>query len=309
MVEDHPMTADSRVEAVRRFNRLYTRRIGALQAAHLDTPFSLTEARVLYELAHRDDLTLSVLAAELRLDPGYLSRLLRALERRGLVARRRAAGDSRRQLLRLTPKGARAFADLEARTRDEVGGMLRELPGEARARLVEALGAVENLLGGQASSVRLRPHRHGDIGWVVQRHGELYREEYGYDERFEALVAEIAARFIQRYDARRERCWIAERDGVRVGAVFLVRKSEKTAQLRLLLVEPAARGLGLGKRLVGECIAFARQAGYRRLVLWTQSELAAARGMYVKAGFRLVRREPHRSFGKRLVGEYWALDL
>jgi DNA-binding MarR family transcriptional regulator/GNAT superfamily N-acetyltransferase len=303
------MLADPRVEAVRRFNRLYTRRIGALQAAHLDTPFSLTEARLLYELAHRADPTLSVLAAELGLDRGYLSRLLRALERRGLVARRREAGDARRQPLRLTGKGARAFAALEARTRDEVGSMLNALPGDARKRLVDALGAVEGLLGGSAGELRLRSPRPGDLGWVVQRHGELYREEYGYDERFEALVAEIAARFVKRFDAKRERCWIAERDGVRVGAVFLVRKSARTAQLRLLLVEPSARGIGLGKRLVGECIAFARGAGYRRLVLWTQSELAAARGIYQKAGLRLVARERHRSFGKSLTGEYWALEL
>ena len=303
------MSPDPRVEALRRFNRLYTRRIGALQAGHLDTPYSLTEARVLYELAHREVPTLSSLARELQLDAGYLSRLLAGLERRGLLARRRAAGDGRRQLLRLTGKGVRAFAVLESRTREELGGLLQALPGEARARLVAALGAAESLLGAPAGEVRLRSHRPGDIGWVVQRHGELYREEFGYDERFEALVAEIAARFVHRLDAKRERCWIAERDGVRLGAVFVVRKSARTGQLRMLLVEPAARGIGLGKRLVGECIAFARAAGYRRLVLWTQSELLAARGIYEKAGFRLVGRERHRSFGKALTGEYWALAL
>jgi DNA-binding MarR family transcriptional regulator/N-acetylglutamate synthase-like GNAT family acetyltransferase len=303
------MTPDPRVEAVRRFNRLYTRRIGALQAGHLDTPFSLTEARVLYELAHREEPTLTSLAKELQLDAGYLSRLLRGLERRGLAARRRAAGDGRRQLLRLTGKGARAFADLEGRTREEVGAMLKALPGQDQARLLAALGTAETVLGARPGALRLRPHRPGDIGWVIQRHGELYGEEYGYDQRFEALVAEIAARFVNRFDARRERCWIAERDGVRLGAVFLVRKSATTAQLRLLLVEPAARGIGLGKRLVEECIAFAREAGYRKFVLWTQSELAAARGIYLKAGFRLVGREKHRSFGKSLTGEYWELRL
>lgn len=303
------MLADSRVEAVRRFNRLYTRRIGALQAAHLDTPFSLTEARVLYELAHRKEPTLSALAKELQLDAGYLSRLLRGLERRALVARRRAAGDGRRQLLRLTGKGGRAFAALEGRTREEVGAMLKALPEQAQARLLEALGTAETVLGAAPGALRLRPHRPGDIGWVIQRHGELYGQEYGYDLRFEALVAQIAARFVHRFDARRERCWIAERDGARLGAVFLVRKSAATAQLRLLLVEPAARGTGLGKRLVEECIAFARGAGYRKLVLWTQSELAAARGIYQKAGFRLVGREKHRSFGKSLTGEYWELGL
>jgi DNA-binding MarR family transcriptional regulator/N-acetylglutamate synthase-like GNAT family acetyltransferase len=303
------MSADPRVEAVRRFNRLYTRRIGALQPAHLDTPFTLTEARVLYELAHRDEPTLSTLARELQLDAGYLSRLLRGLERRALVARRRAAGDGRRQLLRLTGKGARAFADLEGRTREELGAMLAAMPGQAQASLVAALGTAEATLGAEPGPLHLRSHRPGDIGWVIQRHGELYKDEYGYDERFEALVAGIAARFIERLDAPRERCWIAERDGIRVGAVFLVRKSASVAQLRLLLVEPAARGLGLGRRLVGECIAFARAAGYRKLVLWTQSDLVAARGIYRQAGFKLVRRERHRSFGKRLTGEYWELDL
>jgi DNA-binding MarR family transcriptional regulator/N-acetylglutamate synthase-like GNAT family acetyltransferase len=300
---------DARVEAVRRFNRLYTRRIGALQRGHLDTPYSLTEARVLYELAHREDLTLSVLAAELGLDRGYLSRLLRGLERRALVSRRREASDARRQPLRLTAKGARAFAVLEGRTREEVGGMLKALPGDARTRLVDALGAVEGLLGAKAGEARLRAHRPGDIGWVIQRHGELYREEYGYDERFEALVAGIAAQFIEKLDARRERCWIAERDGVRVGAVFLVRQSPRVAKLRLLLVEPSARGIGLGRRLVESCVDFARAAGYRKLVLWTQSELMAARAIYEKLGFRKVRSETHRSFGKKLVGEYWELAL
>lgn len=303
------MPVDARVEAVRRFNRLYTRRIGALQAAYLDAPFSLTEARVLYELAHREDLTLSVLAAELGLDRGYLSRLLRGLEGRGLVSRRREAGDARRQPLRLSAKGARAFAALEERTREEVGGMLQALPGDARGRLVDALGAVEGLLGGRAGEVRLRAHRPGDIGWVIQRHGELYREEYGYDERFEALVAGIAAQFIEKLDPRRERCWIAERDGARVGAVFLVKQSARVAKLRLLIVEPSARGLGLGKRLVQACIDFSRAAGYRKLVLWTQSELAAARAIYQRSGFRKVRSEPHRSFGKSLTGEYWERPL
>ena len=303
------MPADPRVEAVRRFNRLYTRRIGALQAAHLDTPFSLTEARVLYELAHREDLTLSALVADLRLDRGYLSRLLAGLERRGLVARRRAAGDGRRQLLRLAAKGQRAFGELESRTRDEVGGMLKALPVDGRERLVAALGSVESMLGGAAGEVRLRAHRAGDIGWVIQRHGELYGEEYGYDLRFEAMVAEIAARFVQRFDAKRERCWIAERDGVRLGAVFLVKQSARVAKLRMLIVEPSARGLGLGRRLVDACVDFARAAGYRKLVLWTQSELTAARAIYAKRGFRKVREEPHHSFGKKLVGEYWELDL
>ncbi|HEX5093256.1 MAG TPA: helix-turn-helix domain-containing GNAT family N-acetyltransferase [Burkholderiales bacterium] len=303
------MTPDPRVEALRRFNRLYTRRIGVLQAGHLDTPYTLTEARVLYELAHREAPTLSALAGELQLDAGYLSRLVAALERRGLLARRRAPGDGRRQLLRLTGKGARAYALLESRTREELGGLLQALPGESRGQLVAALGSAEALLGGAGGEVRLRAHRPGDIGWVIQRHGELYGEEYGYDVRFEALVAEIASRFVHRFDARRERCWIAERDGVRLGAVFVVRRSARTAQLRMLLVEPAARGLGLGKRLVAECIDFARAAGYRKLVLWTQSELTAARAIYEKAGFRLVGRERHRSFGKALTGEYWARAL
>ena len=297
------------VEAVRRFNRFYTRRIGVLAERALYRPYSLAEARVLYELGHRDGATASALAGELGLDPGYLSRILKAFARRGLVSAARAAGDARRRPLSLTAAGRKACAALEARSRKEVGAMLGRLPAPARARLAGAMSEVEKLLERPSSEVSLRSHRPGDIGWVVHRHGALYHQEYGWDETFEALVAGIARDFIENLDPERERCWIAEIDGRPVGSVFLVQQSRHVAKLRLLLVEPEARGRGVGKRLVDACIAFARAKGYRKLVLWTQSNLVAARGIYRAAGFRLVKREPHASFGAKLTGEYWALGL
>jgi DNA-binding MarR family transcriptional regulator/GNAT superfamily N-acetyltransferase len=302
----------ARIEAVRRFNRFYTRRIGVLREGLLDSPFSLAEARVLYELAHRDGPTASDLAGDLALDPGYLSRLLRGLERQGVVARRRSDTDGRRSHLALTARGRRAFAMLDSRSAAEVAAMLDQVPEPEQPRLVRAIETVERLLGAQPvprAPYLLRTHQPGDIGWVVSRHGALYAREYGWDERFEALVASIAARFIDHFDPKRERCWIAERDGENVGSVFLVRKSATVAQLRLLIVEPAARGLGIGRRLVDECERFARQCGYRRIVLWTNSILHAARAIYEAAGYRLVREEPHHSFGHDLVGQYWELKL
>jgi DNA-binding MarR family transcriptional regulator len=300
---------DSPVEAVRRFNRFYTRRIGVLGERALYRPYSLAEARVLYELGHRDGATAAALAGELGLDPGYLSRILKAFARRGLVSAGRTAGDARRRPLSLTAAGRKACAALEARSRKEVGAMLGRLAEPARLRLAGAMGEVESLLEGPSSEVSLRAHRPGDIGWVVQRHGALYHQEYGWDERFEALVAGIAKDFIEKLDPARERCWIAETGGRPVGCVFLVKNSTTVAKLRLLLVEPEARGLGIGKRLVAECIAFARAKGYRRLVLWTQSNLAAARAIYKAAGFRLAKRERHHAFGYDLTGEYWELEL
>jgi DNA-binding MarR family transcriptional regulator/N-acetylglutamate synthase-like GNAT family acetyltransferase len=299
------------VDAVRRFNRFYTGRVGALREGLLGSPYPLPQARLIYELGSRGACAATELAAALDLDAGYLSRLLQGLARRGLLKARRAAEDARRSVLALTPKGEKAFALLDARSRDEVRAMLHELTPGSQSRLVQAMHAVEKILGKEkaAAKISLRAHRPGDIGWVVQRHGALYAAEHGYDERFEALVAGIAARFIQRLDPARERCWIAEAAGEPLGCVFLVKKSRLVAQLRLLLVEPAARGRGLGARLVAECVAFAREKGYRRLVLWTQSDLYAARSIYRAQGFRLVKKEPHRSFGRRLVGEYWALEL
>jgi DNA-binding MarR family transcriptional regulator/N-acetylglutamate synthase-like GNAT family acetyltransferase len=303
---------EARVEATRRFNRFYTRRIGVLQEGLLQSPFSLAEARVLYELAHREGPRAAELGKELGLDAGYLSRILRGLRKRGLVDQRPSPADGRTNLLALTRRGKAAFATLDKRSRQEVGAMLAALPPRGQGRLVEAMGAIEELLGGgrrAAVPYLLRSHQPGDMGWVVHRHGVLYAEEYGWDERFEGLVAEIVARFVKRFDAKRERCWIAEQGGEIVGSVFLVKQSRTVARLRLMLVEPKARGMGIGTRLVGECIRFARQAGYARITLWTNSVLRAARHIYEQSGFRLVHEEPHTSFGHDLVGETWDLTL
>jgi DNA-binding MarR family transcriptional regulator/N-acetylglutamate synthase-like GNAT family acetyltransferase len=302
----------ARVEAVRGFNRFYTQKIGVLRKGLLASPFPLTEARILYELGRRRNLTASDLCRELGLDAGYVSRILRAFEKKRLIARRRSAEDGRRSFLGLTAAGRAAFALLDRRSRAEIGMILDRLPEGDQVRLVAAMRSIERLLGAQTADKpawRLRPHRAGDMGWVVQRHGEIYAEEYGWDESFEALVAEIVAKFIQTYDPARERCWIAEWHGAPAGSVFLVRQSERTAKLRLLIVEPAARGLGIGAALVEECLRFANAAGYRKVTLWTQSILTAARRIYQQAGFRLVRTEPHRSFGHDLVGEYWEKKL
>jgi DNA-binding MarR family transcriptional regulator/GNAT superfamily N-acetyltransferase len=300
------------IEAVRRFSRFYMRRIGVLHEGLLESPFTLTEGRVVYELAHHETTTAAELAKELDLDPGYLSRMLKNLEQRGYIARRPAEADGRQTILALSEQGEAAFAEINARSRAHVGGLLDPLGADDQARLIEALATVTRLLG-EAPQRRvpyiLRPHQPGDIGWVIGRHGELYAEEYGFDETFEALVAEICAGFPKTFDARRERCWIAEKDGLNVGCVFLVRQSDEVAKLRCLLVEPKARGLGIGARLVAECIRFARQKGYRKITLWTNSNLLAAIRLYRQAGFQLVAEEPHRSFGQDLVGQTWELEL
>ncbi len=303
----------SHIDAVRAFNRFYTRQIGVLHEGLLQSPFSLTEARVLYEIANRKQPTATALRQELKLDPGYLSRLLSKLERRGLVRRSASQSDGRQNLLGLTAKGKKTFATLDVRQRDEVASLLRPLSPAGQAGLVQAMRSIETLLGAPSqprAPYILRPHQPGDMGWVVHRHGVLYAQEYGYDEQFEALVAEIAAKFIQEFDPKRERCWIAEKDGEIVGSVFLVKKSQTVAKLRLLLVEPSARGLGIGKRLVDECLRFARQVGYKKMVLWTQSELPAARHIYEQAGFLLVEEKPHQSWGRdNLVSQIWELKL
>jgi DNA-binding MarR family transcriptional regulator/GNAT superfamily N-acetyltransferase len=302
-----------RVDSVRGFNRFYTRQIGVLGEHLLDSPFSLSEMRVLYELAHRDSPTAVVLARDLAVDPGYLSRMLRRFETRGLLARTPSPADARHALLRLTARGRSAFAALEERARAEVSSMLGRLSSADQRQIVEAMGTIERLLAPEApakqASYLLRPHQPGDIGWVVHRHGAIYASEWGYNEEFEALVARIVADFIDNFDPKRERCWIAERDGDVVGSVFLVTKSKTVAKLRLLLVEPQARGLGIGRRLVDECIRFARLAGYRTLTLWTQSELTAARRLYKQAGFRRTHEEPGHSFGKDTIAETWELRL
>lgn len=300
------------MEAVRRFNRTYTRQIGVLHEHLLESPFSLTEARVLYEIAHRDDVTAGTLAGELGLDPGYLSRMLGAFGRQGLVSRKRSEGDGREFLLRVTAKGRQAFGRLDAASREQVGALLRTLCADDRGHLVDAMGTIQRLLGsgpGEPAPWIVREPGPGDLGWVIQRHGALYAREYGWDREFEALVAEIVARFVQRFDPKRERCWIAEKDGENLGCIFCVKRSKTVAQLRMLLVEPAARGLGVGRRLVEDCIAFARRAGYKKVTLWTNDILHAARHIYVKAGFRLVHEDRHHSFGHDLVGQTWDLNL
>jgi DNA-binding MarR family transcriptional regulator/N-acetylglutamate synthase-like GNAT family acetyltransferase len=303
---------DRRVGDVRHFNRFWTRQIGVLREEYLESPFSLTEVRVLYELAHGEETTASELGEELGLDAGYLSRILRGFEKHGLIHRRPSEADGRRRLLRLTDRGREAFAPLDARSRSEIGAMLGGMSITGQERLVGAMRTIERLLSARPEPVvpyLLRPHQPGDMGWVVHRHGVLYAREYGWDERFEALVAEIVAKFIQQYDPSVERCWIAERDGEIVGCVFLVRASQEIAKLRLLLVEPEARGLGIGSRLVEECIRFARQAGYLKITLWTNDVLNSARRIYEGMGFRLVHEKPHHSFGHDLVGQTWELML
>ena len=301
-----------RIAAVRRFSRFYTGAIGALREHLHDSRFSLTEARVLYELAHRQDLTATAIGRDLGLDSGYLSRILQRFSRDGLLRRERSPRDGRQTCLTLTEAGSAAFAPLDAASASEIATLLTGLPDPAQSVLVAAMGQIEALLGGMDSAPRpwlLRPPRPGDIGWVVARHGALYAEEYAFDAQFEALVAKVAGAFLEANDPACERCWIAERDGVNVGSIFLVRGDLDTARLRLLLVEPSARGAGIGRRLVAECIAFARAAGYRRVVLWTNDILTAARHLYVESGFRLVASKPHRDFGPAIVGEDWTLEL
>ena len=324
-----PLTSDSerRISDMRRFNRFYTQKIGVLQEGLLDSVFSLAEVRVLYELAHwRDEAdsealtpkphtpSASRLAARLGLDEGYLSRLLGGFEKQRLIVRKASPEDGREYILALTPLGRRAFAPLDRRSRTQVAAMLAPLSEGDRSRLAAAMTTIEQVLGRRSRDQEWAPYtlrslRPGDIGWVTHRHGVLYSAEYGYDVRFEALVAEIGAHFVQAFDVERERCWIAERDGEILGCVFLVSKTRTVAKLRLLLVEPGARGLGLGARLVDECVAFARHAGYRKIVLWTQSELLAARRIYEQRGFRRIAEEAHKSFGRDLVAETWALRL
>ena len=301
---------EQRIAAVRRFSRFYTGIIGALQEHLLESRFSLTEARVLFELANREGATASMLGRELGLDAGYLSRILQRFVQDGLLERTLSDSDRRQSILQLTAAGRAAFAPLNACSQEQAGAMLARLPDPAQEAVVAAMRQIETLLGATpAASWRLRDPAAGDIGWVVSRHGALYAQEYGFDARFEALVAQVAGGFLAQHDPARERCWIAERDGVKLGSVFLVRADDDVAKLRLLLVEPAARGLGIGRQLVAECIAFARGAGYRRMTLWTNDILVAARAIYQAAGFRMVASQPHGMFGPAIVGEDWDLEL
>lgn len=301
-----------RVAAVRRFNRFYTRRIGVLNDALLGSGFSLAEARVLWELAHQDNLTASTLEAALGLDAGYLSRVLAGFRARGYVSSSASARDARVRELRLTARGRKALAPLERRAVREVRRMLSRLAPGGQERLLAAMAAIETLLGEPAREPRafvLRDPAPGDFGWIVERHGALYAREHGWDASFEALVASIVGRFMGSRKPAREHAWIAEREGERLGCVLVVERSPRVAQLRLLLVEPAARGMGVGSALVEQCIRFARDAGYRKIMLWTQASLAAARRIYAAQGFRKVRVERHHSFGRELVGEDWQLAL
>jgi len=306
-------TTEDPISTVRRFNRFYTTQIGVVNEHLVDSEYSLSEMRVLYELAHRDQPTAGALCKELGLDPGYLSRMLRSFEKRGLLSRTESKSDARQNLLSLTPQGRKTFGPLEARWQQQMVHLLENIPSTDRKRLAEAMRTIEAILGTKSEatpSYLLRPHRAGDMGWVVQRHGEIYWQEYRYDERFEAFVAEIVAHFVLHLDPKREACWIAEKDGENVGSIFVVRKSNTVAKLRLLLVEPSARGLGIGKRLVEECVRFSRDAGYKKVVLWTQSELHAARHLYQQAGFKVVDKQRHDSFGRKgLVAETWELKL
>jgi DNA-binding MarR family transcriptional regulator/GNAT superfamily N-acetyltransferase len=309
---------DSHVVAVRRFNRFYTRQIGVLRKTFLDSPYSLGEARVLHEIASRRAPTASDIARVLDLDAGYLSRLLRKFERRGLVRRTASPRDARQSHLSLSPRGRRAYAPLERRSQRDAALMLAPLVPAARSRLIGAMQTIETLLGSDAAeqpsgregdSYILRAPRPGDFGWIVRRHAELYAREYGWTEPFEGLCAQIVADFANDHDKKRERCWIAEMDGEPVGCVFLVKDSAKVARVRLLLVDPKARGLGLGARLVAECMRFARRAGYAKITLWTHSVLTAARHVYQKAGFRLTGTERHRSWGRPVTSEFYDLNL
>ena len=348
---------DDPVKAVRRFNRFYTRQIGVLQEHLLHSQFSLTEVRVLYELAQRASVTAVELCQELGLDRGYLSRMLQNFEKQRWIETTPSPADRRRIFLSLTSKGKKVFAPLDSRSSEEVAAMLSRLSRSQQRKLLGAMEEIESLLnpaepstptptaglsqrkpepqgpkpgatlrvggttGGPAQqsppseltlepAYVLRQHRPGDMGWVVQRHGVLYSQEYGYDERFEALVAEIVAEFIQNFDPKHERCWIAEKEGDPVGTAFLVKKSKTVAKLRLLLVEPSARGLGIGRRLVSECVRFAREVGYKKTVLWTQSELHTARHLYEQAGFKRTAQKAHQSWGRKdLVAETWELSL
>jgi len=304
----------SHIAAVRRFSRFYTRRIGLLHEGLLGGELTLAEGRIIYELAQAPGTTARRLSDELGLDPAYLSRILQRFQEQGLITRTASPADARQSLLSLTDKGTGVYGTINDRSRQEIGAMLERLTPVQQDRLVAALASAEALLGGGAAAeprvpYLLRPPAVGDMGWIVHRQSVLYAQEYGWDDTYEALVAEIVAQFVRSFDARRERCWIAEREGDVVGSVFLVRQSDDVGKLRLLYVEPAARGLGIGQRLVQECIRFARQAGYRQLMLWTNDVLVSARRIYQAAGFRLIEEERHHSFGHDLVGQNWTLDL
>ena len=309
-----PSDGKRRVAAVRRFNRFYTRQIGVLRKTYLDSPYSLAEARVLYEIASSVAPTASAIGRTLDLDAGYLSRTLHSFEKRGLIARKASANDARQSHLALSARGRKSFAPLDRRSQRDTQAMLRGLAPAEQVQLIAAMNTIETLLGGEAAPppvparrYRLRAPVPGDFGWIVKRNGELYAQEYGWMSPFEGVCAQIVADFANGHDPKR--CWIAELDGENVATVMLVKDKPGVARLRLLVVDPKARGLGLGARLVDECIRFARRAGYKKITLWTHSVLTAARHIYEKAGFKLMRSEPHKSWGRPVVSEHWDLQL
>ncbi|HTW52743.1 MAG TPA: bifunctional helix-turn-helix transcriptional regulator/GNAT family N-acetyltransferase [Stellaceae bacterium] len=303
---------ERRIAAIRRFNRFYTVKLGVLSEHFLNTPFSLTECRVLQALAQRDGATATWLGRELDLDPGYLSRLLRDFERQGLILRNASRQDARQAMISLTSAGRDAFEPLDRASHRAIGGMLAPLAESDQERLVAAMRMIGGLLGEEqerAPAFVLRAHRAGDMGWIIDRHGALYAQEYGLNHKMEAYVAEVLAKFLRDFDPAREHCWIAEQDGQRIGSVFIVKESDAVARLRMLIVEPKARGLGVGRALVKECLRFARQAGYSEIVLWTHSILTAARRIYDSVGFVIEETETHDEFGPELLGETWRLRL
>ena len=307
------MEKEHAIGAVRHFNRFYTKQIGVLNEGLLESPFTLTEARIIYELANRERATATELGNELGMDPGYLSRTLRTLETRKVITRKTSSTDGRQSVVGLSAKGRKEFESLDRLSRNQIEEILNELSPVEQKRLLSAMTLIENTLAknrvDETYSYVLRQPEPGDMGWVVQSNGTLYAQEYGWDENYEALVAQIVADFVKNIDPKKERCWIAEKDGENVGSVFLVKESDEVARLRLLIVDPKARGLGIGKRLVDECTRFARRAGYKKITLWTNSVLLAARSIYQKAGYELAKSESHHSFGHDLVGETWDLML
>ena len=307
-----PAAQHNQIAALRHFSRFYTRQIGVLRKSYLDSRFSLGEARVLYEIGHADRLTASDIARTLDLDPGYLSRLLRNFEKQGLIERKASVKDARQSHLTLTPRGRRAFAPLEKRSQQQAGSMLGKLKPMEQAELVTAMNSIQSLLDGPAARAAqpiLRQPKSGDFGWIVTRHAQLYRDEYGWTGPFEGLCAQIVADFVNKFDPSKECAWIAEIDRENAGSIMLVKDSDDIARIRLLLVEPKARGLGLGAKLTEESVKFARDAGYKRVTLWTHSILTTARHIYKQAGFTLTRSEPHESWGQTVVGEHWDLEL
>ena len=299
-------------ERFRKFNRFYTKQIGLLSQGLLKTRFPLIQARILYELAQQKQTTASALVTKLNIDPGYLSRILSTFEKEGLLHRHRSPSDSRQRILTLTKKGQRSFGELDERSRKDAEKMLQDLTGEDRHQLLHAMQTIQGIFNTgpkPPASFMLRPHRPGDIGWIIHRHGAIYAEEYDFDETFEALVAEILVEFIRDHHPKREGLWIAEQDGERIGSIMIVDAGDQTAQLRLLIVEPKARGQHVGKRLIDECISFSKRNRYRTIKLWTQSNLLEARHLYMKAGFKMVSQSPHQSFGQKLTAEIWELSL